>query len=458
MTTRYSKFTRSIYLTGDITLLNLAFLVGHYIAFGRFYPVEDHYIALLLYFNLTWIATAFILQIYDIHRVARSKNVLLNLLKLLFFHVLLTNAYIVVRENQYYSRRLLLISYLLIAASIIIWRLCSVYFFRVYRSAGGNYRRIIIVGFGEIGRDLKNFFLSNPHYGYRFMGFFDDYIENVPDVKGKIDQVKPFTLQNDIDEIYCSMTDIDNERLNDIIDFAEKNLIRVKIIPDFRGINYRKVQLDFYEHFPVITFRDVPLDDILNRVAKRTFDIAFSMLFLVLIASWLFPIIALAIIIDSKGPVFFRQRRSGKNNQPFLCFKFRSMYVHNQCDARQATRNDARITKVGAFLRKTSLDELPQFINVLLGDMSVVGPRPHPIKLDENFNWIDGYTERNMVKPGITGLAQVKGYRGETAHPQLMEHRVQMDNFYIEKWSFLLDMKIISMTVETMLKGDKNAF
>ena len=458
MITRYSKFTRSIYLIGDISLLNLAFLLGNRYAFGKFYPVEDHYVSLLLYFNLTWIATAFFLHIYDIHRVARNKNVVLNLLKLLFMHVLLTNAFIVVQENHYYSRKLLLVSYLILAVSVVLWRLGTIYFFRLYRSAGGNYRRIIIIGYGEIARDLQRYFEKNPQYGYRFLGFFDDYIEGIPDVKGRIEAARDFILRNHVDEIYCSMTDIDNERLNQLIDFAEQNLIRVKIIPDFRGINYRKVKLDFYEQFPVITFRDVPLDDALNQAAKRLFDITFSVVFLVLVASWLFPLIAFAVRLDSEGPVFFRQRRSGKNNQPFWCFKFRSMYLNPESDTRQATRNDCRITPVGSFLRKTSLDELPQFINVLLGEMSVVGPRPHPIKLDENFRWIDGYTDRHSVKPGITGLAQVKGYRGETPHPQLMEHRVQMDNFYIEKWSFLLDMKIISLTVETLIKGDKKAF
>ncbi len=174
---------------------------------------------------------------------------------------------------------------------------------------------------------------------------------------------------------------------------------------------------------------------------------------------WLLPVIALLIKLDSSGPVFFWQQRSGKNNQNFWCLKFRSMYSDNVSGFKQATRDDSRITRVGRFLRKTNLDEMPQFFNVLLGHMSVVGPRPHPIVLDENFrDVIERYDERNLVKPGVTGLAQVKGYCGETAHPQLMKNRVRVDLFYIENWSFVLDIKIIYLTISGMMRGDQNAF
>jgi lipopolysaccharide/colanic/teichoic acid biosynthesis glycosyltransferase len=187
--------------------------------------------------------------------------------------------------------------------------------------------------------------------------------------------------------------------------------------------------------------------------------VLFSLLVIVFVYPWLLPIIALLIKIDSRGPIFFWQQRSGRNNQNFWCLKFRSMYVNDESNFKQATRDDNRITRVGRILRKTNLDEMPQFFNVLLGHMSVVGPRPHPIKLDENFRTIiERYDERNLVKPGVTGLAQVKGYRGETAHPQLMKNRVRVDLFYIENWTFILDLKIIFLTVTSMMRGDRNAF
>ena len=459
LTTRYSKFTRSIYLIGDILLLNLAFLLSYYFIFGHFYPVADHYISLHFYFNLTWIVTAFIINIYDIQRVSDNKDIILNLLRLFFLHILLTTAFIVVREKSSYSRDFLFLCYASLSMAVVSWRLVSVYFFRLYRKAGGNYRRIIIVGFGETGRELKRFFDNHPQYGYRFLGFFDDYIEGVPDLKGKTDDIKSFVLSNHVDEIYCSLADISNEKVDDLIEFCENHLIRFKIIPDFTGIRYKKFKLDFYGDFPIVTFKDIPLDDHLNQFAKRSFDILFSMIVLVAVGSWLFPLISIFLWLDSPGPIFFKQRRNGRNKNIFWCYKFRSMRINHESDTRQATKNDERVTKVGKFLRKTSLDEFPQFFNVLLGDMSVVGPRPHPLKLDERFETtLDHYRERQMVKPGVTGLAQVKGLRGETPHVQLMEHRVQMDSFYIKKWSFLLDIKIISMTLGSLVKGDKNAF
>jgi len=205
--------------------------------------------------------------------------------------------------------------------------------------------------------------------------------------------------------------------------------------------------------------RHEPLNDRLNQLLKRAFDVAFSLGVLVFVLSWLIPLIALLIRLDSKGPIFFKQRRAGKEGKDFYCFKFRTMYVNKEADTKQASRNDSRITKVGRFLRKTSLDEFPQFLNVLLGDMSVVGPRPHPIALNERFSpVIEKFMVRHLVKPGVTGLAQAKGYRGETRELRQMVNRVRMDIFYVENWSFLLDLKIIFWTVFSVLKGDKNAF
>ncbi len=329
----------------------------------------------------------------------------------------------------------------------------------MFRTSGRNRRRVVIVGISEIASQLKKFFNINPQYGYQFLGFFDDRAASTEDLKGKVADVKEYVLANEVDEIYCTMTEVNNRQVNELLDFAEKNHVHVKVVPDFREINYRKIEIDFYDDFPVLTFREIPLDDVLNQVAKRSFDVLFSFLVIVFVFPWLLPIIALLIKIDSRGPVFFWQQRSGRNNQNFWCLKFRSMYVNDGSDFKQATRDDDRITRVGRILRKTNLDEMPQFFNVFLGQMSVVGPRPHPIKLDENFRTIiERYDERNMVKPGVTGLAQVKGYRGETAHPQLMKNRVRVDLFYIENWTFILDLKIILLTVTSMMRGDRNAF
>ena len=197
----------------------------------------------------------------------------------------------------------------------------------------------------------------------------------------------------------------------------------------------------------------------MNRVVKRVFDLIFSSAVIVLVLSWLVPLIGMLIKLDSRGGIFFVQKRGGLNNQPFDCLKFRTMVIHKEADHKQATKDDPRITRIGKFLRKSSLDEFPQFINVFLGQMSLIGPRPHPLKLNEEFSVkIEGLMARHYVKPGLTGLAQSMGYRGETKNIIDMENRIAMDRFYIENWSMWLDVKIIFRTVISLVKGSENAY
>ena len=221
----------------------------------------------------------------------------------------------------------------------------------------------------------------------------------------------------------------------------------------------KKLQHDYYGIIPILTFRTIPLDDPLSLLLKRAFDIVFSLLVIVTILSWLTPLVALIIKIESKGNVFFTQLRNGYNYKSFRCFKFRSMIQNSNADLIQVTRGDVRITKFGQFLRKTSLDEMPQFFNVLLGDMSVVGPRPHMLSHTEMYaKKIDKFMVRHFVKPGITGLAQVSGFRGEVESDKDIIGRVKHDIFYIENWSFFLDIKIIFQTFFNTINGEEKAY
>ncbi|HWZ36571.1 MAG TPA: exopolysaccharide biosynthesis polyprenyl glycosylphosphotransferase, partial [Mucilaginibacter sp.] len=231
-----------------------------------------------------------------------------------------------------------------------------------------------------------------------------------------------------------------------------------KIIPEY--IKSKKLmKVENYDHIPVISVRPEPLENMLNRSIKRAFDIFFSLFVIVFVISWLFPILAVIIKLQSKGPVFFTQMRSGKDNVPFKCYKFRSMRVNADSDTMQATRSDSRITPIGAFIRKTSLDEFPQFFNVLIGNMSVVGPRPHMVSHTERYSQlIDQFMVRHFLKPGITGWAQINGFRGETRTTDDMLQRVEADVWYLENWSFLLDLKIIFLTFWNVIKGEENAF
>jgi Undecaprenyl-phosphate glucose phosphotransferase len=259
--------------------------------------------------------------------------------------------------------------------------------------------------------------------------------------------------------VYCCLPYVDYKNIRELIDFGDESLVKIKLLTDFRGFSSKGVALQRYDHIPILSVTSTPLDDWKNRVLKRTFDIVFSFLVIVCVFSWLFPLIAILIKLESKGPVFFKQKRTGQDNKDFYCYKFRSMSVNDEADAVQAKRNDSRITKFGNFLRKSSIDELPQFFNVFVGNMSVIGPRPHMLKHTEEYSRkVEKFMARHFVKPGITGLAQAKGFRGETTHLHQMRNRVKLDRFYVENWSLFLDMKILGLTTITMLKGDDNAF
>jgi hypothetical protein len=281
---------------GDIFLINLSFALAYSLKFGDLAIFrQPAYLVLFFYYNVVWLAVAFTLRIYNISRVARYTGIALDLLKLLFFHVSLMTAFIVAIKGYDYSRQHLVVTYLLVSASVVAWRLGCVKLFRMFRIAGRNSRRVVIVGMSEIANQLKKFFNINPQYGYQFMGFFDDRAAGGEDLKGKVADVKEYALSNKVDEIYCTMTEVNNRQVNELLDFAEKNHIHVKVVPDFREINYRKIEIDFYDDFPVLTFREIPLDDMLNQAVKRSFDVLFSLLVIVFVYPWLLPIIALSI-------------------------------------------------------------------------------------------------------------------------------------------------------------------
>ncbi len=343
-----------------------------------------------------------------------------------------------------------------------LWRILVRMSLKLYRRKGYNFKRIVIVGAGKNGMELYQVIKNDLSYGFNVLGFFDDNIalkHILPNYLGMTNEVENYVLANDVDEIYCTLPGTSDEKIVRMLNFAEKNMIRFYIVPDFYRNLKKSLVMEMMEFIPLMTIRREPLQAAYNRALKRSFDIFFSLVILLTIFPVLYIIAGILIKLSSPGPILFTQRRTGLYGQDFMCFKFRTMKVNEDADLLQAVKDDPRKTKIGDFLRRTNLDEFPQFINVLLGDMSVVGPRPHMLKHTEQYSaLIDKYMVRHLVKPGVTGWAQVTGYRGETKTLEQMEGRVKRDVWYIENWSFFLDLKIIVVTVLNMFKGEKNAY
>jgi len=458
----YSRYFWAIHFIGDLFIVNFAFLLTYYLKFETL-MFSDKYKFLFIIFNAIWILVALFLQLYELKRLRRLDRVLFNLFKAFIFNAFIISAILFSLKASEFSREHLYATYVMLFGVIMLWRYSAIKLINAFRKSGFNYKKVIIIGGGEVANQLYDYFISDDVLGIRVKGIFNDSAisfdmkENIQ--AGGLDELERYALDNDINEIYYTMPLTYTQKIKGLVDFCDHNMIRFKVVPDFRGFLFKRVNIDFFDDVPVVTLRDEPLTDITNRFFKRIFDILFSTLVIVFVLSWLYPLIAILIKFSSKGPVLFKQARSGVANVEFMCYKFRSMTQSVEADTKQASKGDARITKIGAFLRKSSLDEFPQFINVFMGDMSIVGPRPHMLAHTEEYSaLINKYMVRQLVKPGITGAAQVKGYRGETKELKDMEGRVRLDVWYIENWSLSVDINIIFHTVWNVFKGDENAF
>ena len=348
--------------------------------------------------------------------------------------------------------------YTFFLSGLSLWWILSRKIIKRYRTHGFNFRRIIIIGGGVAGTRLIKEMLSDAGYGYRILGVFDDNKRNrgTGHYAGTLSDVEQFVKKNLIDEMYCTMND--DATTAQMIKIADNNAMDFYYVPQFSKTVARKFELSSIGNVPILALRPNPLGNTVNRLIKRSIDLAVSSLVLICSPIVLIPV-AIGIKISSKGPIFFKQKRTGYRGEEFWCYKFRTMRVNADSDKVQATRDDPRKTKFGDFLRKTSIDELPQFFNVWRGDMSIVGPRPHMVKHTQDYSaLIDKYMLRHTIKPGITGWAQVNGLRGQTEHLWQMERRVEYDVWYAENWNVMLDMKIIFLTVYNAIKGEKNAF
>jgi putative colanic acid biosysnthesis UDP-glucose lipid carrier transferase len=448
---RYSKYIRPISI-----LIDLFFILVLLPLF--FKGLEINFNIFGIYLSFTWIVVSFFSTFYNVYRFTTPVEILTKTVKQSVFFALLVIAFFPFNKDTIFNgKAIVLYSGTLFLITLVI-RTVLFYYLKKYRLVtGNNFRNVIIIGYTEEAIDLRRIFNERPDYGYQFKGYFSDKKSN-ENITGKVDAINVFSLENQIDEIYCSLNELSNEKLKRLVEFGDENNIMVKFIPDSKTIFSKNLKIDYYELFPVLSLQKTPLHDPLVKNFKRVFDFIFALAVVVLVLSWLTPFLAILIKMESKGPVFFKQSRPGIDEKEFWCYKFRSMQL-NTTTEKEASRNDPRVTRIGRIIRKKSIDELPQFFNVLFGDMSVVGPRPHLWAQNKEYgNKIKKYMVRHYVKPGITGLAQVKGFRGEIETENDMISRIKYDVYYIENWSLLMDLKIIIQTVINIFKGEEKAY
>ena len=414
-----------------------------------------------------WYTAAYFSTIYGDRRSKKfSEEIVFIIYTIVIFLILfsaiafLVKSYFVLEATFFYTYVFILLGLMLV----------SKYAIRKYVHAiiikRGLYENVLIIGSTHAALDFYEAINKFYHYGYKCMGYLDEPSAHMNDCKylGDITILNELLAKKNIDEVVIALPNAQSKQIQQCMELCENFNTNVRILPDFDQYTSTANQINNIGAVPIINVRGLPLDKVENKLLKRGFDIVFTVLFFVLIGWWLLPLIALLIKLSSKGPIIFKQERWGLNNEKIICYKFRTMVaeMHDLLEDgsfNQATKNDQRITRIGRVLRQTNFDELPQFWNVLVGNMSVVGPRPHATPMNiESMHSVDNYMLRHIILPGITGWAQVNGLRGETKTPGRMQKRVNYDLYYIHRWSFWLDLQIVLQTIINFIKGDENAY
>jgi putative colanic acid biosynthesis UDP-glucose lipid carrier transferase len=456
---RYSILITLLYLLEDILLLNILFFLLMY-----FFDIpfsDDTYHLALVIFNLGYLLSFAIIRVdfSDVRELHAPNLIRRNFMKLVFTAFVLISSLFFLKMSTVLSR-VFILTFFCSAFPVMVlshWVTRKLLTFTI-RS---NINKGIILGAGRIGERFFNELLDNIYNGVVILGFFDDDSNrNSGDILGSVEDAKDYILQNGVTQIFCTLPLSAEEKIVDMIKFSESHVINFHIVPEM-GYYYSGDQALVTQigRMPVFALRRIPLSYTHNALIKRGFDIIVSSILLIILSPVIFPVLAVLVKLSSPGPVFFKQQRTGAKGKVFTCYKFRTMRCSDDAHTRQASLNDERKTRIGNFLRKTSLDELPQLFNVLIGNMSLVGPRPHMLQHTYEYSpKVDKYMVRHFVKPGITGWAQVKGYRGETKEIELMEKRIKQDILYVENWSIWLDIAIIVKTAFMLMKGDDKAF
>ena len=460
---RYGQFIRWIFSIIDLLIVNLVFFIVFIWHFGR--PIETgltYSRPVLLVLNVAMVVCLYFYSNVHERRVFYAEKVVGEALKLVLTHAGIFVTLTTFLGNYGAPWQRIILFYVLFFVVLATWWVLSRQVLKFYRNQGFNFKRIIVIGGGTVGVRLINEMQADQGYGYHIVGFFDNNpkARSVSAVyQGTLDDVEQFIKTHQVDEMFCAVPDLeDNQNVSRMIRIADNNAVDFYYVPQFGRTVTRQFELSSVGDVPILAVHPYPLKNPINRLIKRAFDLVVSTIALILSPLVIIPV-AIGIKLSSPGPIFFVQKRTSYRGQAFNCYKFRTMRVNADSDTLQATKGDPRVTWFGNFLRRSSIDELPQFYNVWRGEMSTVGPRPHMVAHTEKYSeLIDKNMLRHPIKPGITGWAQVRGYRGQTEELWQMEKRVEYDVWYAENWTFFLDLKIIFRTIWNAIVGEDNAY
>jgi putative colanic acid biosysnthesis UDP-glucose lipid carrier transferase len=459
---RYYNLTRYL---ADAAAICLAYLLSLFTSFG--YITSNFSFPFLIFSIGFWYLLSQISKLYSGRRSNKfSEEIIFVTYNTVLLSIALSSTLYFIDANKVYSLGYFLayLGYLLATVCLIKYLLRKSIHAALHQ--GKLYDKILLVGSTPAALNFYETVNKYYYYGYECVGLIDEQPAKLNGCKyyGKIDALNTVLKNEPIDEVVIALPHSEYGNIQRCMEVCDFHRTKVRILPDLQQYTSASLAVDNIGLLPTISVIQLPLDKWQNKLLKRSFDIIFALLVFFTVGLILFPLIAILVKLTSKGTIFFKQERWGLNNEKIICYKFRTM-VRESKDLddngayQQAQRNDPRLTPIGKFLRQTNLDELPQFLNVLLGNMSVVGPRPHPTPLNvQSMHTVDNYMLRHIVLPGISGWAQVNGCRGETKTPFDMQQRVNFDLYYIHRWTFWLDCQIILQTVINILRGDQNAY
>jgi putative colanic acid biosynthesis UDP-glucose lipid carrier transferase len=460
---QFERYLQLTLLALDLIVLNIVYFICQ-ILFTKtlHFNSTDAYVKYLIIANIAWLLLAFFLRTYSNTIIFDFESFTKRTLQVFLVWTIIILFYLFFSRELIISRFFILASTAAFGFGLLINKFIYLGLLKYFKYSNLLVKKVIILGYNETAKKLATHF-EHDGLNTQIIGYIEDE-ENIEElshypVLASVSETLRVAKELEVQEIFSTITPEQNNYIYDLMYQSEKECIRFRIVPNLSLFITREVHIEYYGDLPILSLRKEPLDDAGNRIKKRALDLVVSLFVTIFILSWLIPLIGLLVFFESGRPIFFKQLRTGKNKKSFYCWKFRSMKANKEADLKQATRNDNRITSLGRFLRKTSLDEFPQFLNVLKGEMSLVGPRPHMIKHTTDYSKIvDEYMVRQFIKPGITGWAQINGFRGEITNPEQIRMRVNKDLWYLENWTLWLDIRILFLTVYYIFRGDKKAY